>query len=67
MLVDLREVWAHEASGFTQWLSLNLDFLSDAVDIQLELIGTEKRVDDSRFTIDIMATDENEQSNCLWL
>ncbi len=30
--VDLREVWEHEATNFTAWLSNNLDVLSDHID-----------------------------------
>ncbi len=56
--VNLREVWQQEASDFTQWLSENLSELCDAVDMNLELISTEQRVDDSRYTIDILAEDD---------
>ena len=33
--VPLREVWRHEALGFTTWLERNLDVLNDALDITL--------------------------------
>ncbi len=33
--VDLREVWQHEALGFTTWLERNVDVLNDALDITL--------------------------------
>ena len=35
--VDLREAWAHEAQHFTPWLAENLDLLSDALGMDLEL------------------------------
>ena len=39
--VDLREVWQHEALGFTTWLERNLDVLNGALDISLS--GTERQ------------------------
>lgn len=59
--VDLREVWAQEASDFSQWLSQNLEYLTEVLDMNLELLETEKKLDDSRFSIDIWAEDGNEQ------
>ncbi len=58
LAVDLREVWKHEADDFTQWLAGNLDQLAEALDQTLEVIETEKKVDDSRFCIDILAEDD---------
>ncbi|MGE0174339.1 MAG: DUF4268 domain-containing protein [Oligoflexales bacterium] len=60
--VDLREVWQHEATDFSKWLAENLDTLGDALDMSLEVIETEKKIDDSRYSIDILAEDENEES-----
>src|SRR6185437_9219115 len=57
--VDLREVWPQEASDFTGWLADHLSELSEALDMNLELLKTEQRVDDSRFSIDILAEDES--------
>lgn len=57
--VDLREIWKHEATNFTKWLSLpeNLDLLSDEIDIELSLIDTEYNV--GRFKVDIYAEEPN--------
>lgn len=53
--VELREIWKHEATNFTQWLALpeNLELLSDEIDIELSLIDTEYNV--GRFNVDIYA------------
>ena len=51
--VPLRNAWAHEAHRFTPWLSANLDCLSAAIGIPLEVIGTETRV--GSFSADIIA------------
>ena len=56
--VDLREVWQHEADDFTQWLAENLDQLNEVLDQALETLDTEKKVEDSRFCIDILAEDD---------
>lgn len=42
--VGVREAWAHEALRFTHWLAANLDRLSHAIGIPLELTGAEVRV-----------------------
>ena len=54
-LVDLplRDAWKHEALQFTPWLAANIDHLSDAVGIPLELTGTEVAVES--FSADILA------------
>lgn len=53
--MDLREVWGHEALGFTRWLSEteNLTLLSDEVGVDIKLIQTEASV--GRFNVDILA------------
>ncbi|WP_172820809.1 hypothetical protein [Cyanobium sp. NIES-981] len=51
--VDLREAWSHEAHSFTPWLAENLDRLSQAIGIPLELEGQEVSV--STFSADILA------------
>jgi len=33
--VPLRDVWKHEARGFTTWLQDNLDALNDILDVTL--------------------------------
>ena len=53
--VDLRQVWRHETQDFTPWLAENLHRLSSAVDMELELIETEKAVEN--FAADILARD----------
>lgn len=53
--VDLRNVWAHEALDFTQWLAApeNLSGLSDEIGIEISLIETEASV--GKFNVDIYA------------
>lgn len=53
-LVDLapREAWKHEAHAFTPWLADNIELLSQAVGIPIELEGQEVRVD--TFAADIL-------------
>lgn len=57
--VSLREVWAHEALDFTQWLAKpeNLDQLGEALGI--ELYDAETEVSVGRFFVDILATDDS--------
>ncbi|MFG6664312.1 hypothetical protein ACGYKB_13690 [Sulfitobacter sp. 916] len=59
-LVDLplREAWQHEALKFTPWLAENIDHLSEAIGISLELTGTEVAVES--FSADILARDEDD-------
>ena len=58
--VGLREAWAHEAHSFTPWLAANLDRLSAAIGIPLELTGTETRV--GTFSADILARNPADDS-----
>lgn len=55
--VDLRDVWASEASDFTPWLARedNLSILSEALGIDLELEAQEKPV--GPFRADILCKD----------
>ena len=55
--VDLRYVWQSEALDFTPWLARedNLDLLSDALGIELELEGVEQNV--GPFRADILCKD----------
>ena len=57
--VDLRTVWKHEASDFTNWLAQdeNLSLLSDEIGIDISLIQTEASV--GKFNVDILAEEEN--------
>ncbi|MDF2637955.1 MAG: hypothetical protein K0R64_939 [Novosphingobium lindaniclasticum] len=52
--VQARVAWAHEAHVFTPWLAENLDRLSNAIGIPLELTGREVGV--GRYSADILAT-----------
>ncbi|MDN2581395.1 hypothetical protein [Aquibium sp. ELW1220] len=54
-LTDLlpREAWRHESLSFTPWLAANIDQLSDAVGMTLELTGTEMAVE--TFAADLLA------------
>lgn len=51
----LRDAWPDEARDFTPWLFNNLDFLSDALGMELEATDTEVAVDS--FSADIIAKD----------
>ena len=44
--VDLRDIWTHEATGFTPWLARaeNLKVLADALGNSLELEAQERAV-----------------------
>ncbi len=55
--VDLKNIWAHEASDFTPWLAeeSNLKLLGDTIRIDLELEAQEKNV--GPFRADILCKD----------
>ncbi|WP_447925143.1 DUF4268 domain-containing protein [Georgenia muralis] len=53
--VPVRDVWAHEAHHFTQWLLQNADVLSDLLGMDLELSEAERRV--GGFALDLIGTD----------
>ncbi|HMG44290.1 MAG TPA: hypothetical protein VK611_23350 [Acidimicrobiales bacterium] len=55
--VSLREVWSDEASLFTPWLAANPSHLSEALGMQLELVGPEIPV--GPFSADIVLVDLN--------
>lgn len=57
--VPLREVWKKEEQDFSVWLSSNLETLSDAVGLNLEMIAVEKKIDDSNYEIDILCEDDD--------
>lgn len=54
--VPLRELWKHEAHGFTRWLAENLDYLNEALDLELSLVEREAS-GDMTFSADILAED----------
>lgn len=58
--VPLRELWKHEAHGFTQWLAENLDLLGEKLDFGLTLVKTEASV--GPFLVDILAEDSDGNS-----
>lgn len=57
--VELRNIWKHEASDFSSWLSKseNLSMLSDEIGIDITLIQTEAPV--GKFSVDILAEEED--------
>ena len=63
--VDLRDVWRTEAQDFTPWLARedNLAILDETLNMDLELISTEKRVGD--FSADITCTNTDDGSDVL--
>lgn len=61
--VDIRGAWSHEALSFTPWLAANLDALTEALGISLELTGTEVPV--GPFWADIVAIDPTDGSRVL--
>ena len=58
--VPLREAWSHEAHSFTPWLAANLDRLSQALGMPLELEGQEVRV--GTFAADLLARNPEDGS-----
>lgn len=58
--VEARAAWGHEAHDFTPWLAENLDRLSHALGIPLELTGRE--VNCGRYSADILATNPADDS-----
>lgn len=51
--VRIRDVWPNEAADLTPWLAENPDILSEALDMELELVDTEVKVGES-FSADIL-------------
>jgi hypothetical protein len=61
--VDIRTAWTHEALHFTPWLATNLDRLSEALGIPLELERAEAPV--GRYSADIFARNPRDGSTVL--
>jgi len=61
--VPLREVWAHEALDFTPWLLANADALSEALDMELEIVTAEHPV--GGFSLDLIATDQRSNESVI--
>jgi len=59
--LDLREVWGHEATDFTIWLSQeeNLNLLSEEIGVTIKLVQVEANV--GKFNVDILAEDESSE------
>src|SRR5688500_799529 len=59
--LDLREVWGHEASDFTIWLSQeeNLNLLSEEIGVTIKLLQVEANV--GKFNVDILAEEESSE------
>ena len=49
---DLKAVWTHEANEFTPWLQNNIDVLSEALGLDIQLIQREVSV--GRFIVDLL-------------
>ena len=56
--VDLREIWKHEASGFSKWLAepQNIQYLNETINLNLVDIQTEKNV--GGYKCDVVCRDE---------
>jgi len=57
--MDLRDVWKHEASDFTNWLAMpeNFQLLSDEIGLDMQVLKTEANV--GSFSADILAEETN--------
>jgi len=56
-VVELREIWKHEAFDFTAWLFENCDILNEQIGLSITPIEKEKSV--GPFNADILAEDTN--------
>lgn len=55
--VPLRDVWAHEATGFTRWLEDNVEILNEVIDLNVTVAEREKTA--GSFSVDLVAEDED--------
>ncbi|MBM3947156.1 MAG: DUF4268 domain-containing protein [SAR202 cluster bacterium] len=53
--VDVREIWPHEAKDFTPWLRDNVEMLSEAIGIDLDITEAEGEV--GGFSVDLVGSD----------
>lgn len=62
---NLREIWANEATDFTNWLAQeeNLNLLSETIGVDLDLVKTEAVV--GRYSVDILAKESNTGRNVI--
>lgn len=51
--VPPRELWTHEAHGFTVWLEQNIEVLAEAIDLPLEVVERERSI--GAFQVDLVA------------
>ena len=57
--MPLREVWQHEAHGFTKWLEENIDALNDVLDFTIS--PTEREAQAGDFAVDLLGeTDDGD-------
>ncbi len=61
--LPLREAWKHEALEFTPWLAKNIEQLSEAIGLPLEIVGTEVAVES--FSADILARNPMDDTRVL--
>jgi len=55
--VHLRDIWKHEAQGFTKWLQDNIEVLGDVLDIHLSNVEREQST--GTFNVDLKAEDDD--------
>ena len=62
-ILDLRKYWKYEANDFTPWLCDNIELLSEAIGIDIEVEERESSVGD--FSLDIFAKEINTGKNII--
>ncbi|HWO58344.1 MAG TPA: DUF4268 domain-containing protein [bacterium] len=55
--IPLRELWRHEEHGFSAWLEVNLDMLSEAIGVSLS--DPHRELLAGNFQVDLVAEDDN--------
>jgi len=55
--ISLREIWENEAKDFTTWLKENVDYLNEALGLNLVNLEREKPI--GEFLLDLLAEDED--------